>query len=806
MKKLLLLLTYLLLISGVVIAEETSKKGITDYYPATADCSANAGPDIEVCYTESSFTLLGEIGIGNISSTPNYTWTGPAGFNFSPNNNVLKPTITRAGGFVPGTSEIFELCMDCNNGTSCNTVTVTFGSAPVQPTSLNAVSTGCNEVTATALPAPGPGDVGLWTWTPNVPGLVRTPQVGATNIARFFRNNLACTPYNMTYTVLNGGCESNAIQTIVNPEDLQPVSAGSDKVFCSIVPVQEQICGSLLGCNGATGVWSQVSGPPVTFTPPNSRCPTVTFPAPPAGSTQSYTLEYTVTTLPGSVCQGGTDQVTFTVIGNTGFELGDDETFFFCGNFPSTFDVCANAGGPAYNWRVSGTGGATISPIPAQPHCQTVNLPQGPMAASRITVIVEDPGTNGQCGDFKRFSFFRLEDVSVTASTVGIGCYQTPTVLVDLRSYLVGYLTSQSIDVTINSVPPTSNIPAPVQTIPIVALDVDGCYDFTIVVSNTDALTGLTCSETVDLVVCRYPTVEQPNAGASQSICAASTVLNGSTPIQAGTQVQWSQLSTNPPGAVINNPNQTDPMITGLNTNTNGATYGFEYTFTLNNPNGSCQLSDIVYITIDCEEDPCSTPTNVKCTQDKNGKVTYDWDPVPGVLFYEIAIDINSFFCQCPEPDPTYPGPTIQVPGNSWTPNASWQCASFAIRARCKEGWSSFTSPICMDDCVAFDDSVVYEDPFFGLPGGKRNGSHFDNELRIYPSPASNLVTIEGLREFEGAHLQLLDIAGRVVRSMKIGASDTYSLDVSQLEDGLYFIRVEGGSDAVFTQKVVIQH
>ncbi|MEZ4687883.1 MAG: T9SS type A sorting domain-containing protein [Bacteroidia bacterium] len=581
-------------------------------YAQPPDCSSNGGPNIVVCYTEGSFQLLGEPATGNPSPTPNYTWTGPAGFNFSPSNQVLQPTVTQTGGLQPGTYT-FTLCTDCNNGgVSCNPITVTIGDDPVDPTSITVTYTGCNEATVTVVsPVLNPGDAGQWTWAPFDDELNLTSNNSntsggtTTTTATFSLDPNDCGPYDVSYTIVNGGCESNTVTQTVNIDNIPPAWAGNDRSYCSTTPVTFTHCGNFPGCNGTTIQWTQIAGPANPPASPNSQCSSWTLPVPPgAGNSETYIYQYTLTPPAGSPCPVTSDQVSFTIINTPGVGFGPDEHFYFCGDFPASFPnpFCVTAGAPGYNWAASAT--VTLNPVPGQPECQDVFLPQGPNAPTSVWVRVVNPGgPNGECGDTKFFRFYRLDDVNVTADNVGIGCVPPGIYQIDLRDYIIGYVPTQTVDITINSAPGNSGIPTPSNTWWLVNLDVEGCYEFTISVSNVDAQTGIACTETVDLTVCRYTDVEQPNAGEPQFICAESTTLNGNTPQQAGTTITWTELASNPNPVTITTPDQTDPVVSGFDLTMNGAVYGFVYTFSLDNDVMPCEKSDTVYVTIDCPEE-----------------------------------------------------------------------------------------------------------------------------------------------------------------------------------------------------------
>ena len=988
MRKTWLLLCCLLLIAGTTYAQ----KGGANYRSATTDCSSNGGPNIEVCYTESSFQLLGEDGTGNVNSTPNYTWTGPPGFTFSPTNLMKQPTVTQTGGLTPGTYT-FTFCTDCDNGTSCNDITVTIGDDPVEPTSINVDYSACGEATITVLPTLGAGDVGQWSWTPVSTQFSQTSgQTG--NVGVFAQSANSCGNQTVTYTVANGGCESQSISTPVSIYNLPAVSAGNNRTFCTPNGAFTH-WGSGLGCHGATATWTQVSGPAILFgTTNNGR--TLNASAPLGGT---FTFEYTVTPPVGSPCVGGTDQVTFTIVIGTGFELGNSPVQYFCGEFPSTIQVCANAGGPTYNWSVHSGTGVTISPVAGSPECQNVNFTPG--GSLNVTIRVQDPGGNGSCGDNRYFYFRRLDNPDVIAEDVGIGCFSGPVNL-DLRDYLTGFSTSQTVSVVTNSVPTGSGAPVGSQSSWYVLSDVNGCYDYTITVTNTDAITGQQCSITLDLQVCRYDDVESPNCGEDQTVCADNTTLNGSTPLQAGTMTNWTQLASNPPGAVLSDPSISDPVVSGLDIGTNGTTYGFVYTFTLDNPaGGSCSEQCTVYVSIDCPTNPCdtldldaafsttipvnsytatfqdqstigpgfaidyltwffyddsgnllnapgtldlpgnsisytfpgpgmyitclqasaylpndpfnlcchdmvcdtfiiedpdtcalhhagfshsisgntvtftdvsthgdvtkwdfdgdgvwdaigpgvgstashtfpgpgtyevcmvsiwnytdstcchdticerititsgcTTPRNLRCRTNKFGIPTYYWDAVPGAGGYQIQVTINDPNC-CERPSTRpYSLALIYVTGTSWTPNVSYLCASFSVRTRCPKGWSRFSERVCMD-CRRRLEEQGPGGQVLVAGGGRRTAGDPANDIKTYPSPASNFLTVEGMAIEEGTSIILVDAAGRVVLTKQVETTGKQSIRTADLPNGIYFLKVQGASSEVQSRKVVILH
>jgi len=76
----------------------------------------------------------------------------------------------------------------------------------------------------------------------------------------------------------------------------------------------------------------------------------------------------------------------------------------------------------------------------------------------------------------------------------------------------------------------------------------------------------------------------------------------------------------------------------------------------------------------------------------------------------------------------------------------------------------------------------LHTDMVLGLNTDKRN------ELRIYPNPTRDIVSISGL--LDKAHVRFYDTYGRIILEKEV--SSQTDIDISGLSSGNYFIRVEG--------------
>ncbi len=69
------------------------------------------------------------------------------------------------------------------------------------------------------------------------------------------------------------------------------------------------------------------------------------------------------------------------------------------------------------------------------------------------------------------------------------------------------------------------------------------------------------------------------------------------------------------------------------------------------------------------------------------------------------------------------------------------------------------------------------------------NISHATNTLEIYPNPAVNAVTIEGLKV--GETLQIYGVGGNMILSFN-AMQEKETVDVGHLPSGMYFVKVNG--------------
>jgi type IX secretion system substrate protein len=88
---------------------------------------------------------------------------------------------------------------------------------------------------------------------------------------------------------------------------------------------------------------------------------------------------------------------------------------------------------------------------------------------------------------------------------------------------------------------------------------------------------------------------------------------------------------------------------------------------------------------------------------------------------------------------------------------------------------------------------------------GSRTDFAYASRLQVYPTMSTGLVTVAGNPTSLGnADILVVDESGHTVYHIHNGANTTVNLHLGSLSNGLYFIRVNNGSGAVLTQRIII--
>lgn len=73
-----------------------------------------------------------------------------------------------------------------------------------------------------------------------------------------------------------------------------------------------------------------------------------------------------------------------------------------------------------------------------------------------------------------------------------------------------------------------------------------------------------------------------------------------------------------------------------------------------------------------------------------------------------------------------------------------------------------------------------------------------DNTPFIYPNPASAMITLSNITDV--SRIELLNVTGQLVRSIKTNNENSLTLDISDLNDGIYFIRFSNNESMFVTR------
>jgi len=75
-------------------------------------------------------------------------------------------------------------------------------------------------------------------------------------------------------------------------------------------------------------------------------------------------------------------------------------------------------------------------------------------------------------------------------------------------------------------------------------------------------------------------------------------------------------------------------------------------------------------------------------------------------------------------------------------------------------------------------------------------------KVSVYPNPANSNFNIEIPEGFVGGELSIIDLTGKIVIKERVTQSNTKRIDISNLNDGIYLIRMANGS-AHFTDRLI---
>jgi len=535
--------------------------------------NANAGPDQNVCSTQSTITLS-----GNAPLIPAVgTWTvSPVGPSIT-NANLFNSTVT---GLTPGTTYTFTWTIDNGTcGTTADAVVVNYYNTAQPAANAGLDQSICLPQSSVTLAGnlPDSPATGLWTVVsgPTIP----TFSAGVNNTAL---SGLVAGTYVMRWTINNGTCaqaitfDEVTIQVFSNTQTT--ANAGTDQEICEPVSFTTLTGNTLIA--PATGTWTQINGPnTATINNPNLSQVDVT-----GLVVGCYVFRWSVSN--GS-CAGSTtsDDIMVCVFDNdqTVANAGPDQNVCT----PSTSTVLAA------NTIISpATGTWTVISAPNTPtFIPSINAPNATLGNLIVgTYTLRWDVDNGSCGNANTTDQVVINVFDSNAAVADAGLEQelcSPSHIVNMSANAaiapaVGTWTVVSGNGSIASVnsPTTqiSNIPIGIN-----------CFRWTI--NNGGCGTGTTSD---DVCVNIYSTNQAAaNAGADQDICTPlSSVTMSANSVTTPAAGQWIQID-GPTNANIVNPNAPNTEVNGLDVGC--------YQFSWNIDNGVCAnalSSDVVEICV----------------------------------------------------------------------------------------------------------------------------------------------------------------------------------------------------------------
>jgi len=300
----------------------------------TTDGTAPSQPSaISGSTTIACGTTSGTYSVTNVSGIT-YTWTYSGGGTVTGSGNSITLDNITSGGTLTVTP--FN---SCGNGTP-QTITITTGSVPAQPSTISGSTTiACGTTSGAYSVANVPGVTYTWSYSGSGTVTGSGNSITLDNITS--GGTLTVTPSN--------SCGNGTPQTIT-------ITTGS-------VPAQPSaISGSTtIACGATSGTYSVTNVPGVTYTWSYSGGGTVT------GSGNSITLDNitsggTLTVTPSNACGNGTPQTITITTGSVSAQPStvSGSTTIACGATSGTYSV-TNVPGVTYTWSYSGGGTVTGS-------------------------------------------------------------------------------------------------------------------------------------------------------------------------------------------------------------------------------------------------------------------------------------------------------------------------------------------------------------------------------------------------------------------------------------------------------------
>jgi hypothetical protein len=79
-----------------------------------------------------------------------------------------------------------------------------------------------------------------------------------------------------------------------------------------------------------------------------------------------------------------------------------------------------------------------------------------------------------------------------------------------------------------------------------------------------------------------------------------------------------------------------------------------------------------------------------------------------------------------------------------------------------------------------------------------------ENNITVFPNPTNNIATIN-LSEKENYIIQLYDVTGKILINVKSSNTTSYHLNLENITQGIYFLKIIGSNNNTITKKIIKQ-
>jgi hypothetical protein len=93
------------------------------------------------------------------------------------------------------------------------------------------------------------------------------------------------------------------------------------------------------------------------------------------------------------------------------------------------------------------------------------------------------------------------------------------------------------------------------------------------------------------------------------------------------------------------------------------------------------------------------------------------------------------------------------------------------------------------NECSGISESVSYE-LNLNIINDVRLIEDTENIISVFPNPASQFISVSLKNCVKSAVIELIDMSGKLLYNKKIQHSDSYTIDISSIEQGLYYLQV----------------